>query len=62
LGTSRRRLGRLVTLPGPETATIGGTVPVDLSFTGLVAATWYLGQVVYDDGTTELGTTIVNVK
>ena len=51
-----------MTVPGPAAATIGGTVPVNLSFTGLVAGTWYLGQVVYNDGSTDLGTTIVNVK
>ena len=51
-----------MTVPGPATATIGGTVPVDLSFTGLVGGTWYLGQNVYNDGTSDIGTTIVNVK
>jgi hypothetical protein len=51
-----------MTVPGPATATIGGTVPVDLSFTGLVGGTWYLGQTVYNDGTSDIGTTIVNVK
>ena len=51
-----------MTVPGPATATIGGTVPVDLSFSGLVSGTWYLGQTVYNDGTNDIGTTIVNVK
>jgi hypothetical protein len=51
-----------MTVPGPATATVGGTVPVDLSFTGLVGGTWYLGQTVYNDGTSDIGTTIVNVK
>jgi subtilisin family serine protease len=51
-----------MTVPGPAPATIGGTVPVDLSFTGLVSGTWYLGQTVYNDGSSDIGTTIVNVK
>lgn len=51
-----------MTVPGPATATIGGTVPVDLSFSGLVSGTWYLGQTVYNDGSSDIGTTIVNVK
>ena len=51
-----------MTVPGPATATIGGTVPVDLSFAGLVGGTWYLGQTVYNDGTSDIGTTIVNVR
>jgi subtilase family protein/fibronectin type III domain protein/peptidase inhibitor I9/PA domain-containing protein len=49
-------------VPGPVATTIGGTVPVNLSFTGLAAGTWYLGQVRYLDGATPVGTTIVNVK
>lgn len=52
-----------MTVPGPVSVNIGDTVPVDLSFTGLVDGTWYLGQTVYSDQTmTEIGTTIVNVK
>jgi hypothetical protein len=51
-----------MTVPGPVGVTTGGTVPVNLSFTGLAAGTWYLGQVVYNDGTSDIGTTIVNVK
>jgi hypothetical protein len=51
-----------MTVPGPATATIGGSVPVNLSFTGLVGGTWYLGQTVYNDGTSDIGTTVVNVK
>ncbi|KAF5406632.1 MAG: Subtilase family protein [Candidatus Udaeobacter sp.] len=49
-------------VPGPVGTTIGGTVPVNLTFTGLVGGTWYLGQTVYNDGTSDIGTTIVNVK
>jgi subtilisin family serine protease len=49
-------------VPGPVSTTIGGTVPVNLSFTGLTAGTWYLGQTIYNDGTNDIGSTIVNVK
>jgi hypothetical protein len=51
-----------MTVPGPVPATIGGSVPVNLSFTGVVSGTWYLGQTGYNDGSSDIGTTIVNVK
>ena len=51
-----------MTVPGPVGTTTGGIVPVNLTFTGLVGGTWYLGQTVYNDGTSDIGTTIVNVK
>ena len=51
-----------MSVPGPVSTTIGGTLPVSLSFTGLTSGTWYLGQAVYNDGTSDIGTTIVNVK
>ena len=34
-----------MTVPGPAATTTGGSVPVNLSFTGLTPSTWYLGQV-----------------
>jgi hypothetical protein len=37
-------------------------MPVNLSFSGLASGTWYLGQVVYNDGTSDISTTVVNVK
>jgi subtilisin family serine protease len=49
-------------VPGPVGTTTGGTVPVNLSFTGLTNGTWYLGQTIYNDGTNDIGSTIVNVK
>ena len=49
-------------VPGPVATTTGGTVPVNLSFTGLTNGTWYLGQTIYNDGTNDIGSTIVNVK
>ena len=49
-------------VPGPVSVTTGGTVPVNLSFSGLSTGVWYLGQVVYNDGASDIGTTIVNVK
>jgi subtilisin family serine protease len=50
-----------MTVTGPDTATIGGTGTVDLSWTGLDAGKRYLGQVRYDEGATTHGTTIVRV-
>jgi hypothetical protein len=35
-------------------------MPVNLSFSGLASGAWYLGQVVYNDGMSDIGTTIVN--
>jgi hypothetical protein len=49
-------------VPAPATAAIGASVPVDLTFSGLAGGTWYLGQVVYNDGSSDIGRTIVNVK
>ena len=34
-------------------------MPVDLSFSGLASGTWYLGQVVYNDGTPDISTTLL---
>jgi len=51
-----------MTVPGPVATTTGGTVPVNLTFTGLAGGTWYLGQTIYNDGTNDIGSTIVNVK
>ena len=51
-----------MTVPRPAATTTGGNVPVNLSFSGLAPSTWYLGQVVYNDGSSDIGTTIVNVK
>ena len=51
-----------MTVPGPVATTTGGTVPVNLSFTGLANGTWYFGQTIYNDGTNDIGSTIVNVK
>jgi len=50
-----------MTVPASTAVTTGGTVPVNLSFTGLASGTWYLGQVVYGNPGT-IGSTIVNVK
>jgi subtilisin family serine protease len=50
-------------VPAPAAATIGGSVPVNLTFgAGVTAGTWWLGQVIYNDGSSNIGSTIVNVK
>ncbi len=51
-----------VVLPATATATVGGTVDVGLTFTGLTPGAWYLGQIVYSDGTNDIGSTIISVK
>jgi len=50
-----------MSVPGSTAVTIGASVPVSLTFTGLAASTWYLGQVVYGNPGT-IGSTIVNVR
>src|SRR5262249_62016160 len=41
-----------MSVPGPVSTTTGGTVPVNLSFTGLTNGTWYLGPPLYHHVTT----------
>jgi subtilisin family serine protease len=50
-----------MTVTGPAVATIGGTGTVDLSWTGLDAGKRYLGQVLYQEGATTHGSTIVRI-
>ena len=50
-----------MTVPASAAATVGGSVAVNLTFTGLAGGTWYLGQVVYGNRGT-IGSTIVNVR
>ena len=50
---------------GPATATTGGTATINLSWgtpSPLTAGTKYLGSVVYGDGTTNLGSTIIRIN
>ena len=50
-----------MTVTGPATATIGGSGTVNLSWTGLDAGKRYLGTILYQQGATTHGTTIVRV-
>jgi hypothetical protein len=50
-----------MTVTGPAVATIGGTGTVNLSWAGLDAGKRYLGTVLYQEGATTHGTTIVRV-
>ena len=50
-----------ITLPAPVAVTNGGTVTVNLTFSGLAADTWYLGQVHYLTPAAA-GSTIINVR
>ena len=51
-----------MTVPAPAAATVGGSVPVSVGFTGLAPATRYLGAVAYSDGTSSVGSTLVTVN
>jgi Subtilase family/Fibronectin type-III domain/Peptidase inhibitor I9/PA domain/Bacterial pre-peptidase C-terminal domain len=50
-----------LTATAPTTAVTGGVATVTLNWTGLTADARYLGAVSYDDGTTELGSTLVSI-
>jgi hypothetical protein len=50
------------TVSAPATATLGTSANITASWSGLSAATRYLGLVTYDDGTTEHGRTVFNVN
>jgi hypothetical protein len=50
-----------MTVAAPATATIGGTGTINLTFSGLTAATKYLGSVAYGGSTGLPNPTIVRV-
>jgi subtilisin family serine protease len=50
-----------LTVTAPATATLGATEPITLAWTGLTVGTRYLGSVSYDNGTDEIGQTLVNI-
>ena len=50
-----------MTVAAPTTATIGGTGAINLTFSGLTAATKYLGSVAYGGSTSLPNPTIVRV-
>jgi hypothetical protein len=51
-----------LTVTAPTTATVGATEPVTVAWSGLTAATRYLGDVSFDDGTNEIGHTLVAIS
>ena len=51
-----------MTATGPASAVTGASGTVNLTFTGLTAATRYLGAVDYKNGATTVGATIVYQK
>jgi subtilisin family serine protease len=53
--------GNMTVTSSTATATVGGTADVTVAWTGLLAATKYLGRVSYSNGIDEIGSTIVNV-
>jgi hypothetical protein len=50
-----------INLPSPMPATVATTIDIPLTYAGLDPATWYLGQVLYTDGSDTIGSTIINV-
>jgi hypothetical protein len=50
-----------LTVTAPTTATLGETATIELSWSGLTADTRYLGAVSYDDGSAEIGSTLVSI-
>ena len=51
-----------VAVTAPDTAVLGQSGTVDLSFSGLAPATKYLGVLVHQDGTNAIGQTVINVS
>jgi hypothetical protein len=54
--------GNLTATPASQTVTMGAPASITLSWTGLAAATRYLGVLAYGDGGTQIGTTTVIVN
>ncbi|MGH3736320.1 MAG: S8 family peptidase [Micromonosporaceae bacterium] len=54
--------GNATVAPESQSVTTGGAATVTLSWQGLTAGTRYLGAVVYNDGTDDVGTTVVTVN
>jgi subtilisin family serine protease len=54
--------GNLTVASSTSSATVGGTANVTASWSGLTAGTKYLGRISYSDGSSEIGSTIVNVN
>jgi hypothetical protein len=50
-----------LTVTAPTTATLGTTATIRLTWSGLTAATRYLGIVSYDNGTADIGSTLVSI-
>jgi hypothetical protein len=53
--------GNMSVSPSTAPATVGGTVDVTASWTGLTAGTKYLGRISYSNGSEEIGGTVVSV-
>jgi hypothetical protein len=53
--------GNMTVTASTSSATVGGTGTVTVAWSGLTAATKYLGRVSYGDGSSEIGSTIVRI-
>jgi len=54
--------GNLTATPASQSVTLAGTATVNLAWSGLTAGQHYLGVVVYGDGTSSIGDTIVSIN
>jgi hypothetical protein len=53
--------GNLTATPASQSVTLGGNATVNLSWSGLSAATRYAGLLTFSDGTSTIGQTVVNI-
>jgi hypothetical protein len=54
--------GNLTATTSTSSATVGATADVTASWSGLTAGTKYLGRLAYNDGSGEIGSTIVSIN
>jgi subtilase family protein/fibronectin type III domain protein/PA domain-containing protein/peptidase inhibitor I9 len=54
--------GNLTVTSSTSSATVGGTATLTVTWSGLTAGTRYLGRIRYSDGTSEFGSTLVNIN
>ena len=53
--------GNMTATPSPATATVGGTVNLTVGWSGLTAGVRYLGVLVFSDGSSTIGSTVVRI-
>ena len=53
--------GNMTATPSTSTATVGGSATVTAAWSGLTSGTKYLGRIRYEDGSGEIGATVVSI-